>query len=89
MKVITFGEPLPASKDSDLFISYKVKGVPGGMLSGPYADIDYAKWEADDIRGYAGVKDVVLVTRRDLIKGTSHDQEAAQPVTTHHDHDRR
>ena len=69
MSVYTFGDKIPSGLDTDLFVAYKVEGVPGGLLSGPYRDPVFANSEFDDIKTYDNVTDVKLVTRAE-IRGT-------------------
>lgn len=66
MSVFTFGDRIPSGPDTDLFVTYKMEGIPGGMLSGPYKDEEFAKSELDDIKTYDHVKDVRLITRTEL-----------------------
>jgi hypothetical protein len=66
--VFTFGDKLPAGKDSDFFVSYQVEGIPGGMLSGPYVDRILAESEVEDIQSYNNVCNVKLITRVELLR---------------------
>lgn len=65
-QVFTFGDKLPKGKDEDIFVSYNVKGFPGGLICGPYHDMISAKAELDDIVRFDDVENVKLVTRLDL-----------------------
>ncbi len=76
MSLIVFGEPLPVGDNEDFFVSYKVEGFPGGMLSGPYVSGLIAIEELKDVMRYEGVKDAVIVQRHELILGDRNEQVA-------------
>jgi hypothetical protein len=66
MSIFTFGDRIPSGPDTDLFISYKVEGIPGGVLQGPYSDAEFAQSEFDDIKSYEHVVEVKIVRRHEL-----------------------
>lgn len=63
-----FGDQIPSGPDTDLFVSYNVPGLPGGMLAGPYRERGQAEEELLDIAGYEGVIGAKIVRRKDLMK---------------------
>ncbi len=63
-----FGDRLPGSSDDDLFVSYEIEGMPGGVLAGPYKFRVQAEEELLDISTFQGVKNAKVVTRA-VMKG--------------------
>ena len=63
-KIYTFGDTIPSGHG--YYVSYNVKGIPGGMLVGPFQSVVEAEFESADIKGYEGVSNVKVVPRSEI-----------------------
>lgn len=70
MSIICFGDPIPGVCDDDYFVSYTLEDFPGGLLSGPFQNIELARSELRDIVTFDNidVRNAKIVTRKELLR---------------------
>lgn len=67
MNVYMFGDSIPPGTPDDIYLSWVIEDVPGGMLSGPYKNREEATAEAQELlEVYDLTTEIKIVRRKDI-----------------------